>query len=141
MLKGCFSFSATKYKPCRDVTPSSTVLICYNTHVFIDMTHLRCRHMMKCCLSDWVRRVCERTCTSVHAPCASQVRSIGHHQKFMYLSFTYLKKSTLLMSGIFDQTINYLVRGRLNTALPSTQYFFMKYIYIYLMFRFFLKMH
>lgn len=92
--------------------------------VLYDMIHLsRCQHMMKRCLSDWVMRTCERACTTrvraVRVPCASQVLSIGHHQKFMDLSFTYLKRSALLMSGIFDQTINYLVRGRLNTALPD----------------------
>lgn len=59
------------------------------------MIHLaRCQHMMKHCLSDWVRHMCERACTIVL--CASQVLSIGHHQRFMYLSFTYLKKKYII---------------------------------------------
>ncbi len=72
----------------------------FDLDVSCDMIHLsRCHHTMKHCLSDWVRPMCERTCTSVHAtrvPCASQVLSIGHHQKFMYLSFTYLKKNYII---------------------------------------------
>lgn len=66
------------------------------------------------CLCEGVRmrtHVCVFVCVWYEC-CASQVLSIGHHQKFMYLSFSYLKKKgALLMSGIFDQTINYLVRG------------------------------
>lgn len=61
-----------------------------------DRIHLsRCQHLMKHCLCDWVKRmcVCTRVCVCLwdvwHA---SQVLSIAHHQKFMYLSYTHLKK-------------------------------------------------
>ena len=49
---------------------------------------------------------------------ASQLSALGAI-KNSWISVTLIWKSALLMSGIFDQTINYLVRGRLNTALPD----------------------
>lgn len=90
--------------------------------VSYDMIHLsRCQHLMKHCLSDWVRRTCERARTSVRVVCVLSLSGSEHWapSKIHVSQFHLSEKNTLLMSGIFDQTINYLVRGSLNTALPE----------------------